>query len=45
LDAARPSKAVAFAVYLSTQRVRPVITPDDPDKVAAELAGHGVNVS
>jgi hypothetical protein len=26
-------------------RTRPVITPDDPEKVAAELAGHGVNVS
>jgi hypothetical protein len=34
-----------LAESLSTQRVRPVITPDDPEKVAAELAGHGVNVS
>jgi hypothetical protein len=32
-------------VYVSSQRVRPVITPDDPEKVAAELAGRGVNVS
>jgi hypothetical protein len=45
LDAARPGKAEAFVVYLSSQRVRPVITPDSPDEVAAELAGHGVNVS
>ena len=45
LDAARPSKADAFVVYLSRQRVRPVITPDNPDEVAAELAGQGVNVS
>jgi hypothetical protein len=26
-------------------RIRPVITPDDPAQVAAELACHGVNVS
>ena len=45
LDPGRTSKTDAFVVYLSTQRVRPVITPDDPEKVAAELAGHGVNVS
>jgi Bacterial PH domain len=45
LDAGRPAKAVAFVVYLSSQRVRPVITPDNPDEVAAALAWHGVNVS
>ena len=45
LDTGRPNKTVAFVVYLSSQRVQPVITPDNPDEVAAELAAHGVNVS
>jgi hypothetical protein len=45
LDPSRPDKSVEFVVYLSSQRVRPVITPDNPDQVAAELAGRGVNVS
>ncbi|MGH3403862.1 MAG: hypothetical protein ACRDRJ_15385, partial [Streptosporangiaceae bacterium] len=26
-------------------QVKPVITPDDPDRVIAELAAHGVNVT
>jgi hypothetical protein len=45
LDPSRPDKSVEFVVYLSSQWVRPVITPDNPDQVAAELAGRGVNVS
>jgi hypothetical protein len=44
-DPGRPKKTVAFVVYLSTQRVRPVITPEDPEKAAAELAAHGVTVN
>jgi hypothetical protein len=27
------------------ERVKPVITPDDPDSVIAELVAHGVNVT
>jgi hypothetical protein len=45
LDPSRPGKSAEFVVYLSSQRVRPVITPDNPGEVAAELAGRGVNVS
>jgi hypothetical protein len=45
LDTGRPNKTVAFVVSLSSQRVRPVISPGNPDEVAAELAAHGVNVS
>jgi hypothetical protein len=43
-DPDRPKKSVAFIVELSGQRVRPVITPDRPDEVLAELAAHGVMV-
>jgi len=45
LDTGRPDKTVAFVVSLSSQRVQPVISPDNPDEVAAELAARGVNVS
>lgn len=44
LDTNRPGKSVGFVVYLSSQRVRPLITPDNPDEVAAELSGHGVTI-
>jgi hypothetical protein len=40
----RSRKADALIVVLSGRRVRPVITPDDANRVAAELTAHGVNV-
>jgi hypothetical protein len=43
LDGSRPRKQTALVIYLD-QRIRPVITPDQPEQVAAELASHGVNV-
>jgi hypothetical protein len=43
-DMGRPRKADALIVALSGRRVRPVITPDDANRVAAELTAHGVNV-
>jgi len=45
LDTGRPKKSVAFIIQVSDSRVRPVITPDDPDSVTAELTAHGVNVT
>jgi hypothetical protein len=44
-DPDRPRKSVKFIVRVSGRRVRPVITPDNPGDVAAELAAHGVNVT
>jgi hypothetical protein len=32
-------------VACTDQEIRPVITPDDPERVSAELAAHGVNVT
>jgi hypothetical protein len=43
-DPQRPRKNTALVIYLDG-RVRPVITPDDPERVVAELAAHGVNVT
>jgi hypothetical protein len=43
LDWGRPHKRVAFLVDLG-KRVKPVITPDDPQRVAAVLRSHGVEV-
>jgi hypothetical protein len=43
-DPRRPRKDVAIVLYLDGT-VRPVITPDDPERVTAELAAHGVNVT
>jgi hypothetical protein len=43
-DPDRPKKSVALIVSISGRHTRPVITPDDPDAVAAELASHGVTV-
>jgi hypothetical protein len=43
-DPDRPKKSVAFIIGISGRHMRPVITPDDPDAVAAELASHGVTV-
>jgi hypothetical protein len=44
-DPARPRKTVKFIIQLTGRTIQPVITPDHPDKVAAELAAHGVNVT
>ena len=43
-DARRPRKSTALVIYLDG-KIRPVITPDDPQRVRAELAAHGVSVS
>jgi hypothetical protein len=42
-DMHRSRKDVALIIFLAG-RVRPVITPDDADRVTAELITHGVNV-
>jgi len=44
LDATRPRKTVKFAIKVSGARIRPVITPNDPDRVETELTAHRVNV-
>ena len=41
----RPKKSVALIMGISGRHMRPVITPDDPDAVAAELASHVVTVA
>jgi len=43
-DPRRPRKDTAIVLYLGGS-IRPVITPDDPERVAAELAAHGVTVT
>jgi len=43
-DGHRSGKSDAFIIQL-TGRIRPVITPDHPDEVTAELTAHGVNVT
>jgi len=43
-DPRRPRKSMALVLYLNGT-IRPVITPDDPQAVATELAAHGVNVT
>ncbi|WP_020497432.1 hypothetical protein [Sciscionella marina] len=42
-DARRPRKTTAIELDLG-RRCKPVITPDDPDKVLAELRDAGVSV-
>lgn len=44
-DPTRLGKHRALIIHLSGMRIVPVITPDDVDAVAAELAGHGVTVT
>ncbi len=39
LDGNRPNKTVALEL-VTNKRVRPVITPDDPDAVATIIADH-----
>jgi Phospholipase_D-nuclease N-terminal len=43
-DPGRRGKDQALILYLGEQ-VKPVITPDDADRVAAELAVHGVRIT
>jgi hypothetical protein len=43
-DIRRPRKNSGLVIYASAQ-IRPLITPDDTDRVAAVLAGHGVTVT
>jgi hypothetical protein len=43
-DPGRPRKDVAMVLYLDG-KIRPVITPEHPGQVTAELAAHGVNVT
>ncbi len=44
LDWRRPHKRVALVLDLG-KRVKPVITPDDPQRVVAALRSHGVEVA
>jgi hypothetical protein len=44
-DPGRPGKSTALVIQLSGRGAVPVITPDQPDQVAAELAAHGVDVT
>jgi len=43
-DPHRPRKSTALVIYLDG-KIRPVITPDEPDRVIAELAAHGVKIT
>jgi hypothetical protein len=43
-DRRRPSKEVGFVLDLGS-RMSPVITPDDPEELAAVLRRHAVSVS
>lgn len=43
-DAARPGKSRAIVLHVNG-RIRPVITADEPERVAAELRAHGVYVT
>ncbi len=43
-DPGRLRKDTALVLCLDG-KIRPVITPDDPERLAAELAAHGVNVT
>ena len=45
LDTGRPGKSEAFVIRVSGSVFKPVITPSDPDGVAAELTAHGVNLT
>jgi hypothetical protein len=38
-------KSTLVEKFLMADEIRPVITPDDPDQVTAELASHGVNIT
>ena len=44
-DPERPSRDTALILSLLGRGVRPVITPERPDGVVAELEAHGVSVT
>ncbi|MCL2583233.1 MAG: PH domain-containing protein [Streptosporangiales bacterium] len=44
LDPGRPRKTVKLIIDIQGRRAKPVITPDTPDDVTAELAAHQVNI-
>lgn len=44
LDLGRVDKSVAFVVDLGA-RVKPVITPDEPDRLVAAMAAHSIPVT
>jgi hypothetical protein len=44
LDAATRKRGLAEKLLMADE-IRPVITPDDPDQVTAELAAHGVKIT
>lgn len=44
-DPARPRKTVKLVLDIQGRRSKPVITPDTPDDVTAELTAHGVSVN
>jgi hypothetical protein len=43
-DPHRPRKETALVIH-PDGRIRPVVTPDDPDRMIADLRSHGVNVT
>jgi hypothetical protein len=43
-DPGRPRKRTALVILLKGT-IRPTITPDDPDRVVAELTAHGVTIT
>jgi hypothetical protein len=44
-DPKRPGKNAGLVLYLDGANVRPVVTPDDTERVTAVLSAHGVNVT
>ncbi|WP_204072230.1 hypothetical protein [Planotetraspora phitsanulokensis] len=44
LDARRPGKRAALVIDLG-RRIVPVVTPDEPGRLVAELAAHGIATS
>ncbi|MGH3438144.1 MAG: hypothetical protein ACRDRN_16960 [Sciscionella sp.] len=44
LDFRRPGKDTALTIDTG-RAIKPIITPDEPEKVAAALAAHGVKVT
>ena len=45
LDPDRPGKSVMLVITQAGHGIQPVITPDNPEEVVAELAAHGVTVT
>jgi hypothetical protein len=44
-DPGRPKKGVKLIIEIRGRRAKPVITPDAPSDVQAELSAHGVNIN